>query len=201
MRINQENLMKCCVHIARNCTPIDTGNMRYNAVYGYKSGKNQFKICFDDGFAYYMPYVDGHPELAYKVDGLDSARKRVGDFPDFKTFGIKGTKQSNKGFVDRAILTMLQYATAYVQGDEQIKSQFTSLITSDMRFPPTSPMINSIINRMLKDKDYALKVSKEFQENKNARSFLIRSCINMQNVGLNLNDDRYIGIFGMGYKD
>ena len=60
MSISSKNfsyLEKVCLTIARKECPVDTGNMRDNAIYLRKTNQG-FQIIWDNQFAYYLPIVD-----------------------------------------------------------------------------------------------------------------------------------------------
>lgn len=77
------NLRTNLTRVARSTAPVDTGNLKKNAIYSMQTPKG-FRIVWDKRFAYYLPFVDEAtvPFSSPKIE-------------------------ANKGFVQRGIVSVL----------------------------------------------------------------------------------------------
>ena len=186
-KFNKAHIERCCLEIARRMSPIDTGNMRYNAIYSFRRNKS-IVIGWDQAFAYYLPIVDGHSEFASYYVGEHNY-----DFLEMIKSGKyikKGTKEKNKGFVDRSIAAITAFLANYSIGD--FSSANRELTTVSSLNAPSGPFVNSVIRELNKNKQVGI-----VDMDKNLQRMLDRCATSI----VNIDDDRYIGYFGVGYKD
>ena len=186
-KLNKAHIERCCLEIARRMSPIDTGNMRYNAIYSFRRNKS-IVIGWDQAFAYYLPIVDGNGDFASYVMPQNDR-----DFLSMMQEGKyikKGTKEKNKGFVDRSIANIVAWLSAYTIGNNAEASR--DLSSEASLNAPSGPFVNSLIRQLNKD-----KVDNIISMDKNMQRMLDRCAYSI----VNIDDDRYIGYFGVGYKD
>lgn len=119
MSISSKNfsyLEKVCLTIARKECPVDTGNMRDNAIYLRKTNQG-FQIIWDNQFAYYLPIVDKN----LYVQNADIALPE-----DFSGWETKGTKQANLGFVNRTFHKLNEICQGYINNPNEIYKQYAN---------------------------------------------------------------------------
>ena len=101
-------LRATCLKIARREAPMDTGNLRKNAIYSVAT-KRGFKIVWDERFAYYLAFVDQGKTKHNTNNPNKKPSKKV---------------SRNAGFVERSIGKILVVANAYMQDNNKpLKNQ------------------------------------------------------------------------------
>lgn len=125
MSINSKNIVtsknfiyleKLCLTIARKESPVDTGNMRDNAIY-VRATSNGFQIVWDNQFAYYLPIVDKGLDVYAYSDIL----------PRHSSNGKnKGTRIENIGFVDRTINKLNEVCQQYINSPKDIYKEYAN---------------------------------------------------------------------------
>lgn len=93
----KQTLSSAMVVAARSQVPVDTGNMRDNAVYVIDRGARGFSIVWNPSFAYYMEYVD---------KGTDPLTPK---------------KRANINFVKRGVALALKQIYAEVNGPTNLQ--------------------------------------------------------------------------------
>lgn len=186
-KFNKAHIERCCLEIARRMSPIDTGNMRYNAIYSFRRGKS-IVIGWDQAFAYYLPLVDGNGDFASYI--MPENDKEFLSMMAEGKYIKKGTREKNKGFVDRSIVAITAFLANYSIGD--YSSANRELTTASSLNAPSGPFVNSLIRELHKDKQVGI-----VDMDKNLKRMLDRCATSI----VNIDDDRYIGYFGVGYKD
>lgn len=125
MSINSKNIVtsknfiyleKLCLTIARKESPVDTGNMRDNAIY-VRATSNGFQIVWDNQFAYYLPIVDKneHVTNADIAPWISSKKSRN-----------KGTKNANLGFVHRTARKLNEVCQQYINSPKDIYKEYAN---------------------------------------------------------------------------
>lgn len=98
-----------CLQIIKRMSPIDTGNLRYNAIRFEMPNPNKFVIYVDERIAPYMPYTNEVWEhkiikMGNFVPGEVIERMRTWDNP-------------NEGWFDRAVRTAILYVQQKTKGE------------------------------------------------------------------------------------
>lgn len=95
----QRAIINGAVNVLRFQTPIDTGNMRYNATYAKYLGDGVWEIVVDESIAPYVPYTN-EPWISEKWNGK---------------------KNPNEGWFDRASALVATYIAGRLQGQVERK--------------------------------------------------------------------------------
>lgn len=159
-------LEKLCLTIARKESPVDSGNMRDNAIY-IRQTSNGFQVVWDNQFAYYLPIVDKNQHVSYSDIGLKG--------PSAKTRN-KGTKEQNLGFVHRTTRQLNEVCKNYINNPADIYKEYANKkIDLNPKMINEEKTLNEKVENLVKNNDMkkAKRLIKNFYRDPKHRRYMI----------------------------